>query len=172
MIHARPITASFARTGQQDPDRPLSVAMHVLCHRCGERPATVELLDDGATPLPRWFPRIEKKPFYCQECVEDLDAGYREYTEALQRITALETKLVHIHDSYQMRNQRIQESSEDRETLGQLVRAEWIQWAREQPDSAEHPHWLTAWDRLAERDQEVDRRIGQRIARYINDGRE
>lgn len=51
-----------------------------------------------------------------------------------------------------------------RERLGMRVRATWIAWAKEQSDIAEHPHWLTEWDQLSERDKEVDRRIGEDIA--------
>jgi len=50
-----------------------------------------------------------------------------------------------------------------REKLGESVRREWAAWAREQPDVAEHPHWLMPWAELAERDREVDRRIGERL---------
>ncbi|MBA3822297.1 MAG: hypothetical protein H0X24_00170 [Ktedonobacterales bacterium] len=56
-----------------------------------------------------------------------------------------------------------QAQREKREQLGQLVRAEWLAWAEEQPDVADHPHWLTPWGDLAERNKEVDRRIGERL---------
>lgn len=51
----------------------------------------------------------------------------------------------------------------DRETLGKLVREVWIAWAREQPSPK--PSWLVPWDGLAEPDREVDRRIGETVAR-------
>lgn len=56
----------------------------------------------------------------------------------------------------------------DSETLGRIVRDTWIQWAKIQPDIADHPNWLTEWDQLAERDKEVDRLIGAAIARHIS----
>lgn len=49
----------------------------------------------------------------------------------------------------------------DRERLGQLVRATWVAWAREQPDPK--PHWLDPWEKLSEPLREVDRRIGEAI---------
>lgn len=54
-----------------------------------------------------------------------------------------------------------------RENLGILVRGVWIEWAKQQPDIAEHPHWLTPWADLSERDKEVDRKIGDTVARYV-----
>jgi hypothetical protein len=50
----------------------------------------------------------------------------------------------------------------EREALGRLVREVWIEWAREQPNPK--PSWLVPWDELSERDREVDRRIGERLA--------
>jgi hypothetical protein len=44
--------------------------------------------------------------------------------------------------------------------LGRRVREEWVAWALEQPDVAEHPSWTVPWDDLTERDKDVDRRIG------------
>lgn len=49
----------------------------------------------------------------------------------------------------------------DREHLGQEVRAEWVAWAREQPNPK--PSWLVPWEGLSEPDREVDRRIGERL---------
>lgn len=51
---------------------------------------------------------------------------------------------------------------DEREVLGQLVRLEWMGWAREQPVCK--PSWLVPWEELSEPDREVDRRIGERIA--------
>lgn len=51
---------------------------------------------------------------------------------------------------------------EEREVLGQLVRLEWMDWAREQPNCK--PSWLVTWEELSEPDREVDRLIGERIA--------
>jgi hypothetical protein len=51
--------------------------------------------------------------------------------------------------------------------LGFLVRDEWIEWASEQLDADEHPHWTVEWEDLPERDKEVDRRIGMRIAKFV-----
>lgn len=51
-----------------------------------------------------------------------------------------------------------------REFLGKLVRAEWVKWAREQPNPK--PSWLVPWDELGEPDREADRRIGESIWRF------
>ena len=51
----------------------------------------------------------------------------------------------------------------DREALGRLVREVWIAWAREQP--APKASWLVPWEDLSEPDREVDRRIGETLAR-------
>lgn len=52
----------------------------------------------------------------------------------------------------------------DREELGKLVRQVWIEWAQEQPNVK--TSWLVPWDELSEPDREVDRRIGETLARY------
>lgn len=51
----------------------------------------------------------------------------------------------------------------DRDVLGRLVREVWVAWAREQP--APKASWLVPWDGLGEADREVDRRIGEALAR-------
>lgn len=51
-----------------------------------------------------------------------------------------------------------------RELLGQLVRDEWIAWAKEQPNPK--ASWLVPWEKLSEPDKEVDRRIGERIFNF------
>lgn len=51
----------------------------------------------------------------------------------------------------------------DREALGRLVRKVWIGWASEQPNPK--PSWLVSWEDLSEPDREVDRRIGETLAR-------
>lgn len=51
----------------------------------------------------------------------------------------------------------------DRDALGRKVREAWVAWAREQPDPK--PSWLLPWERLAEPDREVDRRIGEALFR-------
>jgi len=53
----------------------------------------------------------------------------------------------------------------DREHLGRMVREIWIVWAREQPHPK--PSWLKPWEELSEPDREVDRRIGEGIARHV-----
>jgi hypothetical protein len=53
----------------------------------------------------------------------------------------------------------------DREALGRLVRDEWIAWAKEQPNPKRS--WLLPWEELPEPDREVDRRIGERLARAV-----
>ena len=50
-----------------------------------------------------------------------------------------------------------------RDRLGRMVRETWLRWAKEQPDPK--PSWLLPYDELAERDQEVDRMIGEDICR-------
>lgn len=52
----------------------------------------------------------------------------------------------------------------DRELLGKLVRDAWIRWAQKQPNPK--PNWLTPWEELSESDREVDRQIGEAIARW------
>lgn len=51
----------------------------------------------------------------------------------------------------------------DREALGRLVREAWAAWAREQP--APKPSWLVPWEEISEAEREVDRRIGEALAR-------
>lgn len=51
----------------------------------------------------------------------------------------------------------------DRERLGHLVRAVWVRWARGQKDPK--PSWLVPWELLSEDMKEVDRMIGEEIAR-------
>jgi len=51
----------------------------------------------------------------------------------------------------------------DRDILGQEVRAEWVAWAREQPNPK--AAWLEDWNQLDDADREVDRRIGERLFR-------
>jgi hypothetical protein len=58
---------------------------------------------------------------------------------------------------------QVQGDPAHREFLGQLVRMEWVKWAREQPNPK--PSWLTPWHELTEPEREVDRRIGERIYR-------
>ena len=50
-------------------------------------------------------------------------------------------------------------SDRERERLGRLVRAAWVEWAHEQPDP--HPSWLTPWDQMSESGKEADRRVGE-----------
>jgi len=52
---------------------------------------------------------------------------------------------------------------QNREALGRLVREVWVTWAREQPDPK--PHHLDPWERLDEGGKEVDRRIGEAVAK-------
>lgn len=49
------------------------------------------------------------------------------------------------------------------EELGRMVRDTWVAWAREQPDTADHPSWTRLWDALSERDKDADRRIGRAL---------
>lgn len=49
--------------------------------------------------------------------------------------------------------------SPDADALGREVRETWLQWAKTQPDVAQHPSWLVPWDELPERDKRVDRFI-------------
>lgn len=43
--------------------------------------------------------------------------------------------------------------------LGQDLRRRWEDWARMQPDAAEHPSWTRPWHLLDERDREIDRQM-------------
>ena len=52
---------------------------------------------------------------------------------------------------------------DDSEIYGRIVRAIWVDWALEQPDVADHPSWTLPWDKLADRDREVDMRIGSAV---------
>lgn len=56
----------------------------------------------------------------------------------------------------------------DRESLGQMVRHVWVEWASEQ--ESPKPSWLVSWEGLSEPDREVDRRIGEALylAGYAN----
>ena len=56
----------------------------------------------------------------------------------------------------------------EREVLGRLVRDIWIEWAKEQPSPKSS--WLVPWENLSEPDREVDRRIGESIAKHVRDG--
>lgn len=51
--------------------------------------------------------------------------------------------------------------------LGMIVRETWVQWACEQDDVLSHPHWLTAYENLDERDKDVDRRIGLAVMHAV-----
>lgn len=55
----------------------------------------------------------------------------------------------------------------DRDHLGRVVRETWVAWAREQPDPK--PSWLTGWDQLDAGQREVDKRIGEAIARHFRE---
>jgi hypothetical protein len=48
-----------------------------------------------------------------------------------------------------------------RDTLGRLVRQIWVHWALEQPNPK--ASWVLPWEKLAEPDKEVDRRIGETL---------
>jgi hypothetical protein len=50
-------------------------------------------------------------------------------------------------------------SDGERERLGRLVRAAWVEWAREQTNP--HPSWITPWEQLSESGKEADRRVGE-----------
>lgn len=52
----------------------------------------------------------------------------------------------------------------DRDQLGRFVREAWVRWAQTQP--VPKPSWLIPYDDLAEADKEVDRQIGEAIARW------
>lgn len=53
----------------------------------------------------------------------------------------------------------------DREDLGIRVREVWVAWAKTQPNPK--PSWLLPWEELSEPDREVDRQIGETIAREV-----
>ena len=57
-----------------------------------------------------------------------------------------------------------------RRTMGQLVRAVWVEWAAKQPNPK--PSWLVSFDDLPPEQQEVDCRIGERLhGAGVRDGR-
>lgn len=51
-----------------------------------------------------------------------------------------------------------------REELGRRVRETWVRWAKEQLNPK--PSWLVPWGELSDPDKEVDRRIGEDVARW------
>jgi hypothetical protein len=55
-----------------------------------------------------------------------------------------------------------------RDELGKVVRDAWVKWANEQPNPK--ASWLLEWDRLEERDKEVDRRIGDAVVAFMKRG--
>ena len=52
----------------------------------------------------------------------------------------------------------------DREQLGRKVREAWVRWAQTQPSPK--ATWLAPYDDLSDADKEVDRQIGECIARW------
>jgi hypothetical protein len=59
-------------------------------------------------------------------------------------------------------------SDRERERLGRLVRAAWVEWANEQPDPP--PSWVTPWDQLSESGKEADRRVGEVVCLALMPG--
>ncbi len=55
--------------------------------------------------------------------------------------------------------------AELREMLGKAVRDEWVIWAQEQTNPK--PSHLVPWSELDEANKEVDRRIGEAVARHL-----
>lgn len=53
----------------------------------------------------------------------------------------------------------------DRETLGREVRRVWIEFCLENGDTK--PSHLASWEEMTEPEREVDRRIGEAIARMV-----
>ena len=63
-------------------------------------------------------------------------------------------------------------ATDPREPLGRIVRETWVAWALEQPDVEDHPSWVKPYGELAERDKEVDMRIGSAVAaRAVSDAK-
>lgn len=52
----------------------------------------------------------------------------------------------------------------NRDALGRMVREAWLKWAGQQPNPK--AHWLHPYDTLSEPDKEVDRQIGEELARF------
>jgi len=52
----------------------------------------------------------------------------------------------------------------DSEKLGRRVRQVWMDWAEQQPDILDRPDWLDPWEKLPERIQDADKKIGTAIA--------
>ena len=57
-------------------------------------------------------------------------------------------------------------TTEDRDTLGRVVRDAWIAWARTQSDPK--PSWLVPYDKLSEDDKEADRQIAETVLADLN----
>jgi hypothetical protein len=53
----------------------------------------------------------------------------------------------------------------DRERLGRVVRVAWVAWAREQDNPK--ASWLEPWEQLSSPMKEVDRRIGEAVAKHL-----
>ena len=51
--------------------------------------------------------------------------------------------------------------AEPRELVGRMVRQEWVEWAKEQPNPK--PSWLIPWEELDDGQREVDMRIGETL---------
>lgn len=99
-----------------------------------------------------------------QAVIQAVDANHDtkepplKYTVPWREINALRAALL----SLDQPSQGGEVASQDRESLGRIVRTVWIEWAREQPNPK--PTWLQPWEELTEPEREVDRRIGERIA--------
>lgn len=59
-----------------------------------------------------------------------------------------------------------QEDRMDREQLGRLVRAEWVNYCIETGDTK--PSHIAPWEDLSDWDKEADRRIGEVVARAVS----
>jgi hypothetical protein len=57
----------------------------------------------------------------------------------------------------------------DRETLGRIVRAAWVEYCQEIGDTK--PSHIAPWDELSEQDKEVDRRIAEAVIKACKEAR-
>jgi hypothetical protein len=59
--------------------------------------------------------------------------------------------------------------SQKREELGKIVREEWVKWCLETRHHNGDESKIAPWDEMPEKIREVDRRIGEAVARYAID---
>lgn len=94
--------------------------------------------------------------------IEKVMDDYRRGEAVIHRIPELVKHISDLEDTFLDGGRELPLS---REELGKHVRAVWIRWAKDQPSPK--TSWLKPWGELSEPDREVDRMIGEEIARLI-----